>query len=103
MHLRVSGKSLAQCLAPGQQPLDHECRFEEGRVPVRGAAFQSCGLPGLRDVKELAGLRRGLPKQPRQRFPLPDARNVKDVAHDHEARRYQDDSGHNPIFNTFWP
>ena len=60
VHFRVSGRSLAQCLAPGGQPLDHECRFQEGCVPVRGAAFQSYGLAGLRDVKQLAGLRREL-------------------------------------------
>jgi hypothetical protein len=64
VHLRVSGEALAKRLAPGRQSLDHEGRLEKGGVPVRGAAFQPCRLPGLRDVEQLTGLRRELTQQP---------------------------------------
>ncbi|HEV3382486.1 MAG TPA: hypothetical protein VG142_16090 [Trebonia sp.] len=82
----MSGKALAQRLAPGWQPLDHECRLKEGRVPVRSAAFQPCGLSGLRDVQQLARLRSELAQQSWQRFTLPDARDVENIPHDHQVR-----------------
>lgn len=59
VHLGVRGDPLAKGRAPRGQPLDHEGRLEQGRVTVRGAAFQADGLPGLGDVEHLAGGRIG--------------------------------------------
>jgi hypothetical protein len=57
---------------------------EGSRTGLR-AALQSGGLPGFRDVEQLAGLRRELAQQLGESVALPDARDVENIPHDHEV------------------